>query len=343
MRTITNASLYRTDGYRTIVSLQSGPVEITEAEIIQGSMTLDSMMIENEAFEIGNAISDQLMLTLDNSNGTYTSAFVGVEFDLYIAPFPVDGSISRENASWSQIGTFVCTQCDTSYADRITLTLNDRFVLMDQLIPAGTFAASKTLYQHLSAFCTTLGIGLSLTNTEQTFLQGITVVSTSSTADYYADMTYRDFVRGVAGIMWENAKMTATGSLAFRHVGASSIATTPSNRYNSFLRENVYVGPLSVMTTQGTTVYTAGTHDGQRLVLDETENRVVQLISPTMLSGYYGTLTVPGAGIIDMAYTPMEVTCLPFWEAEPGDSIVYTDKNGDTYTIVHRELENPPI
>ena len=140
MRSITNASLYRTDGYRTIVSLQSGPVEITEAEIIQGSMTLDSSMSEGETFEIGNAISDQLMLTLDNSNGTYTSAFVGVEFDLYIAPFPVDGSVSRENASWSQIGTFVCTQCDTSYADRITLTLNDRFVLLDQKIPAGTFS-----------------------------------------------------------------------------------------------------------------------------------------------------------------------------------------------------------
>lgn len=330
MKNITSASLYRQDGYRTIVKMQSGPVEITDAEIILNSMTIDSAMTEGDTFEIGNAISDQVVLTLDNSEGTYSSAFVGVEFDLYIAPYPVDGSVARADADWSLQGTYVVTQADTSFADRITLTLNDRFVLMDQKIPSGTFSTSKTLYQHLVAFCTTLGIGLSLTNAEQTFLSNITVVAPSSNTAWFADMTYRDFVRGIAGIMWENAKMTPDGRLAFRQLKASSITTSPSNRYKSSLQESVYIGPLEVVGINGVVYYTTGSHDGQRITIDEASNQVVQMIGPTILAGYYGTLTVPGASVVDTQYSPMTMTCLPFWEAEPGDGITYTDKDGNT-------------
>ena len=384
MKNIASASLYRKDGYRTIVSLQSGPVEITDAEIVLNSMTVDSAMIEGESFEIGTAISDQVVLTLDNSNGTYSAAFVGVEFDLYIAPFPVDGSVAREDADWSLLGTYVVTQADTTYNDRITLTLNDRFVLMDQKIPSGTFATSKTLYQHLSAFCTTLGIGLSLTATEQTFLSNITVVAPSSNAAWFADMTYRDFVRGIAGIMWENAKMTPDGSLAFRQTGTGDLVgteggdiifsdrlsqyiqelttgdltildgipvsiteptpgdlvisqgdqayheTTPSNRYSSYVQEMVSVGSIEVVGMNGAVYYSTGdTSEGQRVTIDEGTNYIVQMIGPTLLAGYYGALTVLGAATVGMTYRPMQITCLPFWEAEPGDGVLYFDKEGN--------------
>ena len=328
MRTISNPSLYRNEGYRTIVKMESGSLVISENEIIQNTFTIDCSMTEAEGFQIGTAISDEVHVTLANTDGRYSSKLIGVEFDLKLAALPIDGSVSRDNVTWDTIGTYIVMDADTSFTDKIALTLNDRMVLFDKKVPYGTFGIAATLFQHLQNACQACGVGLSVTADEQAFLEAITVASRSYTI--YDDMSYRDMIRFMAELMWESAYINASGNLAFRHIGASSVTSTPQNRFDSKISESVTIGPLRVTDLAGNVTYTYGEGDGQEIDITETNNRLVRMIGTTLLAEYYGTLTVPGASVIGTEYYPMTITSMPFYEAEPGDMMVYTKADGTT-------------
>lgn len=330
MRTISNPSLYRTEGYRQLVRLVSGPVEITENEIAQGTVTIDSRMVENDVFQVGTAISDEVHLTLDNSSGIYTSNLVGVEFELYLSAVPIDGSVSREDATWDKIGTYIIMSVNKEYTNKVSVVMNDRMVLLDKVIPSGTFSYDQSLYTILTTLCNHCGITPSLTVAERTFLQGLTLKAQDASS--YSGMTCRDYIRNISEIMLKNAYMTADGNLAFRVYNQTYTETTPSTRFHSDIEEEVAVGPFVLYNIEGTALYTYGSEDGQQISLRESENSVVGFIGASVLESYYTSVTIPGSTVIDKKYRPMTITAMSYYEVTPGDTITYVDGDGNEFT-----------
>lgn len=315
MRTIPNASDFRREDYRQIIRIESTHVSITESEVLEGSFTFDSTMVENSSFQIGTAIADEVNVTVVDPNGELTT-YIDDTYQIYISAIASGGD--RSLATWTLLGEYVVAELDTSYSGRAKVKFQDRMVTLDVPVDFQT----GTLYANLQ----NLGVTLSLTQEEITFLSGLSVLNRQT-------MTKRDFIRGCALLMWENAYLKADGSLAFRALTTTAQSFTPSDRFSSELGDAVTIGPVRVIDDSGAVIYTMGSASGQKIEISSTTSPMISLIgSIEGLATYYGTATIPGRGIADFSYIPLTMSLLSTWALEPGDVVSYIDKASNTYT-----------
>lgn len=334
MRSITNAAHHRQDGYRSVVKLVSSSpsLSITEANIVQGGFTYDSRVVEGSAFQVGTAIADEIHVTLDNSTGVYNRSYLGVEFTVSISCKNIS---TGTQDSWYQLGLFTVTEVDESNSVTTTMTLQDRMLKLDQVIPS--FSVS-TLYSNLSSFCTALGITLVTTNTNP--LQKWTVVSTTNENN----ITYRDFVRGCALLLGRNARFTNDGKLEFtQNIASSAVATlNTADRFSSRLGELQHLGGVEVYDGEGVLLFSRNTHnnDTYRTVIDPSSSVIFEILGgiEAVVTGFQacvssGSSYYPHSFNINMDYYPCEVAAMNWWELQTWDKVSYT-KNGTTYPII---------
>lgn len=310
MRTISNLR-----GVRQILRIESAHVAIDESRVMEGTFTFDSTMVEGSVFQIGTAVADEINVTVVDPNGELNT-YIDETYSVYLAPF----NANRSQATWTLIGQYVVAELDTSYSGRAKVKFQDRMVTLD--VPVDF--QSGTLYANLQ----NLGVTLSLTQEEVTFLSGLSVLNRQT-------MTKRDFIRGCALLMWENAYLKPDGKLAFRSITTTAQTFTPSDRFSSELGDEVTIGPVRVIDDSGAVIYTMGSASGQTIEISSTTSPMISLIgSIEGLATYYSTATIPGRGIADFSYTPLTMSLLSTWALEPGDVVSYIDKDNNTYTSV---------
>ena len=322
MRRIPDADRFRSDDYRTIIRIFGCNQEITDANILENTFSYDSTMLESGGFQIGTAMADEIKFTLDNSEGIYGKRFIDEEFEVYLAAIPTDGS--REDAEWFLLGSYICKTIDETFTNKCAVVLQDRLTLMDKKASLTT----GTLYSNLVSVCDGI-VQLKLTSEEQTFLSDIPIYPENAEVN----MTVRDFVRGCALLMWENAYITPDGFLSFRVCENSSLGFTPSDRFSSELGEEHFIGPIEILDDEGVLIYTAGTEIGQRITFTSSSSPIIPLIGGIEnLALAYNEEVVPGRRIVDFGYYPLTMTLMQTWEVCPGDVITYADKNGNLFT-----------
>lgn len=337
MRAITNASHFRDDGYRSIVKLVSSSHTITEANIVQGGFIYDSRVVEGSAFQVGTAIADEIHVTLDNSTGVYNRSYLGEEFTVSISNVNIS---TGTQDSWTQYGIFIVTEVDESDSFTTTMVLQDRMILLDQVIPSFTV---DTLLANLSAFCTALGFSLNSQSAQVTNpLTKFTVTGTTNENG----ITYRDFVRGCGLLLGRNARFTRDGNLQFTQtIGSSTYAATltPSDRFSSRLGELQHLGGVEVYDEDGTLLYSRNLHndDTYRVVIDPSSSVIIDLIGgiDAVVTGFQacvtaGTQYMPMSFFFDHDYYPVEISAMNWWEIQTWDRIGYTDKNNNTYPVI---------
>ena len=332
MRSITNPSYYRSDGYRTVVKLVSSTHTITEANIVMGGFVYDSRMVEGESFQVGTAIADEIRISLDNSSGIYNKTFLGKEFTVSIA-YKRNGT----QGSWYQLGIFYVTEVDESNAQITNMVLQDKMILFDQVIPSFMVA---TAYANLQAFCSTLNTELVNSSHELDCLQKFTVFA----AGNENGITYRDFVRGCALLSGTNAHIDNTGRLVFRGITTTSTSINATVRYSSRLGERSRVGGVEVIDDEGTTIFSRSIHDDDtsRVTISSEASVIVDLVGGITTIGevYSGIVSAGNANYYPKSfnysayYYPCEMTSMVYWEVEPGDTINYVDKNNTTYSTI---------
>lgn len=340
MRNITNPAYFRADGYRTLIKMTATNSTIRESNILLGGFSYDNRMVEGSGFQVGTAIAAEINVTLDNTSGLYNKTFLGKEYSVQLAAIKTNGTESESSLPsnrWFKLGTFIVVDVDESNAQSVTMTLQDRMVLMDKPIPSFT---SGTLYANLNSFCTALGITFIGNVSRVQALKKFNVVVTENENK----ITYRDFVRGCALLLGANAFMNDV-TLDFRTFNTTSLNLGPADRYSSRLREKYKLGGVQVVDEEGTVLWSRNTSasDNCRIVIAPDTSVIFDLIGgitevAQVYTDIYGTSQTsyypPAFEALPKEYYPVEMTAMNWWEVEPGDVITYTDKQGRTYSCI---------
>lgn len=325
MRNIPSAELYRS--YRQIVTVVACNYGFSQSQVRQGTFVYDSRMVEGDSFQVGTAVADEITVELDNTTGVYGKNAIGEEFEIYLSA--TDGTNETDKYL---LGTYICVGAEETSSNISTLTMQDKMILFDKVIPS--FTPRWTVRKALDEFCKEVKVPMRLTNEEDAFLRTLFIWEGGNEQG----ITYRDFIRGVALIMCENAYITNTGYLAFKSIHDYGEVFTASERYSSEVGEKAKIGGVVVMDDDGNALFNEGIEGAYNIVIDPSSSVILNLIGGvSTLAGKYEmqeTLPIPGRAIFGREYYPLGMATLSWWEIETGDIIRYVAKGGEVYPSI---------
>lgn len=308
-------SLFRVP-YRQIADIQvygvSGLDRITQADIVQGGMTVDRYCFSSQSFEIGTAIASELSVELSNIDGRFDSvSFDGARLVTRIGIRKWDAK-HWENAVTHYIPLGVFT-VDEIVRNKASVTLNalDNMVRFDRLYDTN-LPYPATLAEIALDACSKCGVILSTVS----FYNSDYLVENKPTDD---GLTYRQVIQWIAQISCTNAIMDWDGQLRFVWFADSGLTLPVSDRYESDLEEEaVQVTGVKVVSSDGSS-YQAG-QAGSVLTIEG--NALIQSDAQTVAESVY---TKAG----NFSYVPYSATCRPMPYLFPMDMITFVDSKGN--------------
>lgn len=325
MRNIPSAELYRS--YRQVVTVVACNYGFSQSQVRQGTFVYDSRMVEGDGFQVGTAIADEITVELDNTTGVYGKNAIGEEYEVYLSA--TDGTNETDRYL---LGTYICVGAEETSSKISTLTMQDKMILFDKVVPS--FTPGWSLRKALVEFCNEIKVPVRLTDEEDAFLRTLYVWEGGNEQG----ITYRDFIRGVALIMCENAYITNTGYLAFKSIHDYGETFTASERFSSEVGEKAQIGGLVVLDNEGGALFNEGIEGAFNIVIDPSSSVILDLIGGlTPLVDKYEmqeTLPIPGRAIFGREYYPLGMATLSWWEIETGDIIRYVTKGGEVYPSI---------
>lgn len=294
-------------------------ITLTEADVMQGGLTIDRYSVSGNKIEIGSAVAAELSLKLDNLDGRFSDvAFEGAE--LYVQIGIRDWTAAGNTINWVPCGYFIVDEPPRTLSV-INLKALDRMVKFDRVVDPAQLTFPMTveaLIQRCCALCdVTLYSGLSgLPN------RAYSITAFPETGG--GEVTYRTLIQWCAALLGTCAFIRWDGLLTFQWYTATGLTLAPAQRYSSDLLENDITLTGVVFQDAEETRYTAGTDD---YALDLTGNGLVQGTPQTVVNALSAVLR----GFTYRPYTA-EVKSSPFlW---PMDKITYTDGDGNTHPAV---------
>ena len=297
-----------------------GTITLTEADVMQGGLTIDRYSVSGSKIEIGSAVAAELTLKLDNNDGRFDDVvFEGAE--LYVQIGIRDWTTSGNTINWVPCGYFTVDEPPRTLSV-INIKALDRMVRFDRVVDPVqlTFPMTvETLVQRCCALCdVTMVSGLSgFPNRSYSI--------TAYPANSGGELTYRALIQWCAALLGTCAFIRWDGLLTFQWYTATGLSITPAQRYSSDLLEKDIVLTGVTFTDSEDRVYTAG--NSRDYALDLTGNGLIQSGPQGVLSALSGVLT----GFTYRAYTA-EIKSSPF--LYPMDKITFTDSEGNTHPAI---------
>lgn len=232
-------------------------ISITDADIMLNGFSIDRYSCTGKRLQVGTAVSSEMSLKLNNSDGKYNS-IVFENAELYAEIGIADWSLANPTISWMPCGYFTPDEQPRT-RDFITLSALDRMIRFD-ITPFDvadlTFPTTvAALVAQVTGICNvpfTQNIS-SLPNANFT-IQAIPATS--------QEITYRNIIQWCAGLMATNAFIDWNGELQFKwYTFPSSVyASTPALRYSSDHDEdNITITGITYKDSEDV-VHVAGTN-----------------------------------------------------------------------------------
>lgn len=232
-------------------------ISITDADIMLNGFSIDRYSCTGKRLQIGTAVSSEMSLKLNNSDGKYNS-IVFENAELYAEIGIADWSLTNPGIYWMPCGYFTPDEQPRT-RDFITLSALDRMMRFD-ITPFDvadlTFPTTvAALVAQVAGICNvpfTQNIS-SLPNASFT-IQAIPETS--------QEITYRNIIQWCAGLMATNAFIDWNGELQFKwYTFPSSVyASTPALRYSSDHDEdNITITGITYKDSEDV-VHVAGTN-----------------------------------------------------------------------------------
>ena len=335
---------------------------ITDADIIQGSFSIDRYCCNGSKIEVGTAVAAELKLKLNNAGGAFddivfegTELFVEIgvadwdnwsENPAIVGEFTVgEQTVSPQNQSeitYIPCGYFICEEQPRKQTI-ISITALDRMTKLDVAQPtlvnwvdhSGNYITDSSgnvlmLATELSFPCTVSNLVSQICN-----LRGITLASSINSlpnASYnitalptiQQTITYRNLIQWCAGLMGTCAFMDWNGQLCFKWYSAASYTSTPAKRYNSDLQENdITITGVSYTNTENATLI-SGAGD---YTIDLTGNYLIGGGEATVLPNLNTALN----GFTYRPFTANVIAAPWLW---PLDVITFTDKDNVNHSCI---------
>lgn len=243
----------------------SEPLELTEADITNGSFSFEESSVGSGMLDIGSTYSNSLQFSLENPNGRYNDlsfayAQVNAWVGLLLDPEPDD-----DGEKWEDIplGEFF-VQEDGKKLSTVPLTCLDRMVRLNTPVKRLITTSLTTGKDVVEAM--KLKYGFSVMPDTQAMID--TYTTPLDIAVISDDMTCRDFLGQCAAGSAKNARFNRSGKLEFfRHVTVSEslkdgqlseavVCTTPDTRLSGFTYSErpIRVDGVSVRDAYGNVV-----------------------------------------------------------------------------------------
>lgn len=315
-------------------------ISITDADIVEGSFSIDRYCCNGSKLEIGTAIAAEMTMKLINTDGRFNNVvFEGTE--LYVEIGIADWSLENPTIYWMPCGYFIPDE-QPRRMDIITINAMDRMQLFDRLITEpsivnwtdnngnvmtdnngngiefNSFVAFPTTVKNLvfqiCEYCHMQAVLISFPNSDYLM---------ASMPSLQTPTTYRNLIQWCAGMMGTNAWIDWTGKLRFTFESYSTVhyVCEPSNRYSGDYYENdltitgiQYTNPQNVAIISGSPDYT----------LDLKGNL---LAAPYIAD----ILSVIASSRTGYTYRPFSATVVNAPYLWPMDIVTYEDKDGNTY------------
>lgn len=303
----------RTFKAKILCTLSDGShIELTDSDIMQGSLKISSAVSNEGSFDVGCAIIGELDFEIDNSNGTYNNtSFEGAEFDVRIGLVisqKYDGTITTE---WLRKGLYT-TEEVTVNEKYISITAYDYMAKFDKDFAELNLAFPVSLANLLSSICTYCGVAYgSLVD----FPYASYMVNDKSTIN--ESTTCRDIISYIAQIACSYAYIDTSGYLRLGWYTDTDITIDEKQKLNG----TVTVTGMQMINALDETVYQLGTMD-YCLIMDD--NPLVQNESVLKNSALTERL-------IGIDLTPFEADVMSDPSMEVGDIVTVSDIQGNTY------------
>lgn len=314
-------------------------INITDADIMQDSFSIDRFSCNGSKIEVGTAIASELEFKLNNTDGRFNNiVFEGAE--LFVEIGIADWTQDNPTINWIPCGYYIPDQ-QPRRLDIITIKAMDRMQLLDRTQPAlakwttNTGAVITDNNSNEIDFNAYVGFPNTVQGIINTVCEfcGITLgqnVGSLPNATYnlaympkmQQQVTFRNLIQWCAGIMGTNAWFDWNGYLRFSwYDNTTDYESTTANRYKSDYHENdltitgvQYTNAQNVVIVSGSAVY----------ALDLKDNL---LVAPFIAE----VLPVLRNALMGYTYRPFTASAINAPYLWPMDVVTFTDKDGIEY------------
>ena len=302
-------------------------IEITEADIVLGSLSVDRYSSTGENIEIGSAVAAELKFTLDNSRGK----FDGISFGgarLFVRLGIKNHNDEEAPMNYMDCGYFTVDE-NPKPLSFISVAALDNMMRFDRKVDWSLFSFPMSIGNMVSVCCDACGVTLSPSVNFADLPNGTYEVQSMPVS---AEITYRTVIQWVAEITGTCAFADWNGCLRFGWVKSTSVEIKPSNRYGSSVDDRITVTGVQIKESEED-VYFSGE---KGYVFNIEGNELIQHSHAEVAENL-------GAVLCGFSYVPFECSCFPMPYLFPLDIVSFTDSKGnvfDTVITAHRYTLN---
>ena len=289
-----------------------GSTVITNSRIRLGSFSVNRYALAEDTVVFGSCVAAEFNVTLENSDGAYTTGtFLGQEALVEVG-CDVSGTVT-----YVPLGYFKFDMV-TAQASALKLSALDRMMNFETNVNPTPYTISGTVSSLIDTVCTACGV------TRGTFT--LPVNGTLALSGEVSDVkTYRDILRWIGEVTGTIAYIGYDGKLYFGwYSGTEDFSVDPSNRMQGSISDDATT-ITSVSIVQGENMVTAGT--GAKIVIRD--NALIPLASSsaqTIANALYNHVD-------GFTYRTFEAGVFPMPHIAPLDCGVYSDLDGNDYDV----------
>jgi hypothetical protein len=306
------AAAARTTRITGVLTLAGGAtVNLTNADIVQGSLTLSEQCVSGDSLEIGNVYASELCVSLITpavSPWSLTGAKLALSFGIDVSGLP----------TWEDIplGVFWVTDIDRKETYTAVRAL-DNMILLD--VPLGaTNVTARTIEQLIVSACAMAGVTLATTHaTFEAYPNKAMVLTLPANSEV---KTCRDLVMWACQVSGTYARMNRAGQLEVLLLHSASARTiTAAERYAPTIVSDVVVQVTGVQEQVLDTLFSTGTNTSMMVL---TGNPLLETQTSSAINAALAAIL---ADITQAVYTPFQTDFIGDPTIQAGDYITLSD------------------
>lgn len=297
---------------------------LTEADIISGSFSIDRYSITGTRIEIGSACAGECKFKLKNYTGQWNSVkFEGAQLFVEIGIADWENYQSASDITWIPCGYFTI-DAPVKNSSILAVEALDRMAKLDKPADWSQLTSATTVQTLISRICDLCDV----------ILANGSAVSSLPNASYRIvlptdedDYTYRNLLQAACMLTGTCAFFNYNGLLELKWYTNTSVSIDETKRYNHEIQENdiTITGVYFYKEIDESTVqeYLSGTKD---YAFDISEN-------PLLGDNVQGVVTALGTALNGFTYRPVKATVKPAPYLYPMDKYSFL-KAGTTYNAI---------
>jgi len=308
---------------RIRMDTDSETYNLTEADIISGSFSIDRYSITGNRIEVGSACAGECKFKLKNYNGQWnTVKFEGAQLFIEIGIADWANYQSTSDITWIPCGYFTI---DAPVKTKSILSVDalDRMAKLDKPADWSQLTSATTVQMLVSRICDLCDVVLA----NGSAIASLPNASYRIVLPTDADLTYRNLLQAACMLMGTCAFFNYNGLLEIKWYTNTSVSIDETKRYSHEIQEND-------ITITGVYFYRENSETDIEEYLSGTKDYAIDISdNPLLGNDVQGVVTALGTALNGFTYRPAKATVKPAPYLYPMDEYSFL-KAGNTYTAI---------